>query len=236
MADKIPPKTFMTPAQQRAYLSDLRKQNEELFGLTGPRIGASRDPWKIPSEGSVHRSKATVTPDTALGEPGLGNGPPKPPKSSQLRTLPTPTKPTFISRGSPESQNVQDSRVGTKERPRSLPKPPQLSHNLPKVDQLTLDNTIAAKKLPPVPQKPTKYVRTASSSSPTTEAAPRKVTLSLTNYDIPQNVPQLVSDKDDLGHSRVRSFKDEASNQRTSRDNKVSIPIFSFSDQEITQQ
>lgn len=59
-----------------------------------------------------------------------------------------------------------------KEKPKTLPKPPI---SVPDLSNLSIDTP---RRLPPVPEKPS-YIRASSSE-------PRKVSISLVNYDIPQ--------------------------------------------------
>lgn len=228
-----PEKPFMTPAQQRAYLSDLRKQNEELYGLTGPRIGTGRNPWETPVANPRVCRQSSSSSNSLRDDVQPAKGPPKPPKSDQVRGLHTVVERSLSSQAS-ITEASQTPEYVTRARPKSLPKPPQLSQSLPKVDSLNLGNKAASRKLPPVPQKPSSHIK---SSPPAEDSSPRRVALSLTNYDIPQAAHHDTSNAIATDPFQQRSTDEEESFIREQpQDKKISIPVFSFHEPELTKQ
>lgn len=200
-------RSFMTPAQQRAYLNELRSQNDQLYGLTGVRSGSGRNPWDTPSSSAredqdpPRRIEAEST--NPVQQSKSKSRPAIPPKSNQVRALPSPPvpKPTAIFR--------------SVEKPRLLPKPPSSKITLPDLARLDLDRSPSPRYQPEIAPKP---VIQSGDDLP----AARMVSLSLTHYDLSHPPGEL------RGQSEVPEIKiDEASSGGHGR---VSIPTFNFSD------
>lgn len=217
MSSEREEKAFMTPAQQRAYLNELRKQNEEMYKLTGPRSHGTSDPWQSP----VPNPK---TVPIATGKGSRLHGPPKPPKTTKLQTSPnvgTPRSPPLPSVARFEADSSND--LSNRTRPKTLPKP--------QIEQISQSGShdLAAptpeaklRKFPTIAQKPVRSELKSHEPEP-----PKKVSLSLTNYDL-SSYPDVEEDQHANNHEH-RMHRDRSPCPKD--DGKlVSIPVFSFSD------
>lgn len=211
-------KAFMTPTQQREYLAQLRKQNEDLYNLTGARSRSTRDPSTVRGDDFVD-----LTATKTLLSPAR---PPKPPKSFVAKTSSFLAESAVKIEKGQEAENELISPNSFAAKPRTLPKPSRQSE---KNSNSTAELAIPKRSLPPVPTKP-QGIRTLSSRSASSSERPQPV--------IPAGAASQLtaasshvnnrSDRHGIDHEeRTLSHEDDPSTSK-----KVTIPIFSFPDAE----
>lgn len=193
----------MTPAQQREYLSELRKQNAEMYSLTGSGLASGRDPWAHPAP----TPKAVRQPQTDSSI--KIQGPPKPPKAANL-CKPSATLPQPANEQVQPSPSHQTHGTGHSTPPEIKPKPKALPAVSRAAEQSGLRPQARAR--PSVQPKPAANARTNDRSDP--EA---RVTLQLTTYDIPQYRDETINGQNQ-----------ESQKRHLDSDPIVSIPMLRF--------
>ncbi|CCG82121.1 LIM domain-containing protein C4F6.12 [Taphrina deformans PYCC 5710] len=227
---------FMTPSQQREYLAELRRQNAEMYGLTGSRIKSDRDPWTSSDAPSNTNRAVQHEPFSDIG--ARTSAPPRPPKSSQLRNvnmhstgktenptpLPLPTSEATRNKGA-QTQNTYKVLPKPLPKPatKNLPDPPakydHRSSDMPDVSMLELDTK--KKRHPPgVAPKPQGFNHKLTTSQ-------KKVSLSLMNYDIPQFQEQY-----NPAHTEDLDYGSDGPSNSDVQSKRMTIPTFSFPDEE----
>ena len=180
----------------------MRKQNAEMYNLIGRPPAAGRDPWTNPTPNpKAHISIARTDSPAKVTKV---QGPPKPPKTASLRKVSAgiarPTREALHDR----QADVKDD---TRHTPKALPKIP-FQHR--KHDQSTLAAQDSVKVRPKTLPKPGSSVEAAQN---------KRVTLTVTNYDIPQYRDGLLSQLSTSEDTRPVQGK------------LVSVPVFKFGEE-----
>lgn len=222
MADDVDSKSFMSPAQQRAYLSELRQQNAQLYGLTGAGRSLAHDLWArssdLPPPGHDQEEIAI----RSGGRPHTGSErPPIPPKTLQVRSLPKPP--------------VRDTKAGPRpaEKPRALPTIPLVSDASAALSNLSMSEARATRAPPKLGPKPLPSPKVHSQSQSRHEETGRKVSLPIIHYEITQSTgpPLEISSisKRDSSESNRAPMPVISDNSRS-----VTIPVSSFPEHHST--